>query len=105
MVKVYGRWCGPNWTNNRAISARDYFLSGGSFETKCKDKLDCACRDHDKACGSSKLGCSAAADTKLLQTADAIVSNPLNAFTNPRLYAAARIIRDSMTVSRLFRLH
>jgi hypothetical protein len=105
MVKVYGRWCGPNWTNNQNIAARDYLLSGGSFKTKCKDKLDCACRSHDKACASSKKGCSASADTELIRVADAIASNPLYFFTNPKMYAAAFIVRDGIKVARLTRRH
>ena len=52
MAKIYGRWCGPNWTNNENISARDYLLRGGSFKTKCIDSLDCACRAHDEDCSA-----------------------------------------------------
>ena len=100
MVKLHGRWCGPNWTNNEAIAARDYLLSGGSFKTKCNDKLDCACRTHDKGCASSKKGCSFSDDTKLMKVAQSITRNPLYAFTNPKMYAAAFIVRDSMSLVR-----
>ena len=103
MVKIYGRWCGPNWTNNQNISARDYLLSGGSFKTKCKDSLDCACRAHDQDCASSELGCSKTGDTRLLTVAARIVANPLQKVINPKRYVAARIIRDGMAISRLTR--
>ena len=103
MVKIYGRWCGPNWTNNQNISARDYLLQGGSFKTKCLDSLDCACRAHDQDCARSELGCSRAGDTNLLRTAQRILLNPLQKIVNPRRYLAARLIRDAMVVSRLTR--
>ena len=103
MVKIYGRWCGPNWTNNRNISARDYLLQGGSFKTNCIDSLDCACRAHDKDCASSKLGCSKTGDTRLLIAAQRIVQNPLQKILNPRRFLAARLIRDAMIVSRVTR--
>lgn len=103
MVKIYGRWCGPNWTNNQNISARDYLLQGGSFKTRCKDSLDCACRAHDQDCASSKLGCSKAGDTRLLVAANKILLNPLQRIANPRRFLAARLIRDSMILSRLTR--
>lgn len=103
MVKIYGRWCGPNWTNNENISARDYLLRGGSFKTECNDSLDCACRAHDKDCASSELGCSYAGDTRLLRAANRILRNPLQKVVNPRRYLASRLIRDSMLVSRLTR--
>ena len=48
MVAIHGRWCGPNWTDGRAISARDYKLQGGDFKGSCVDSLDCACREHDR---------------------------------------------------------
>jgi hypothetical protein len=102
MVKIYGRWCGPNWTNNENISARDYLLRGGSFKTKCKDILDCACRAHDEDCSNPK-GCSKTGDTRLLRVAARIVANPLQKIVNPRRYLAARLIRDSMSLSRLTR--
>lgn len=103
MVKIYGRWCGPNWTNNQNISARDYLLSGGSFKTRCKDSLDCACRAHDLDCASSELGCSKAGDTRLLRVAARIVANPLQKVINPKRYVAARIIRDGILLASITR--
>lgn len=103
MVRIYGRWCGPNWTDNQNISARDHLLRGGSFKTKCIDSLDCACRAHDQDCARSELGCSRAGDTNLLRAAQRILLNPLQKIVNPRRYLAARLIRDAMVVSRLTR--
>ena len=100
MVKLHGRWCGPNWTNNQVIAARDYLLSGGSFKTKCDDKLDCACREHDRGCASSELGCSFDDDTRLMRKAQAILNNPLYSITNPSMYAAAAVVANSMAVIR-----
>ena len=103
MVKIYGRWCGPNWTDNQNISARDHLLRGGSFKTKCIDSLDCACREHDRDCAQSTLGCSYAGDTRLLRAANRILRNPLQKIVNPRRFLAARLIRDAMSVARLSR--
>ena len=102
MVKIHGNWCGPNWTAGRKISARDYKLAGGTFKSKCIDKLDCACRTHDHEC-SGKSGCTRSADEKLMESADKILANPLNFFTNPVMYAKAQVIRDTMNVVRFTR--
>ena len=102
MVKIYGRWCGPNWTNNQNISARDYLLSGGSFKTKCNDSLDCACRAHDEDCSDAR-GCSARGDRKLARACNRILANPLQKIVNPRRYIAARIIRDGILAASLTR--
>ena len=103
MAKIYGRWCGPNWTNNQNISARDYLLSGGSFKTRCKDSLDCACRAHDEDCASSELGCSTKGDRKLARACSRILNNPLQKIVNPRRFIAARIIRDGILIASLTR--
>lgn len=102
MVKIYGRWCGPNWTNNQNISAREYLLRGGSFKTKCIDSLDCACRAHDEDC-SAPGGCSAAADRKLARVCSRIINNPLQFVVNPRRFTAARIIRDGILLASITR--
>lgn len=102
MVKIYGRWCGPNWTNNENISAREYLLRGGSFKTKCIDSLDCACRAHDEDCSNPK-GCSSSADRKLALVCSRIINNPFQAIVNPRRYAAARVIRDGILLASLTR--
>ena len=102
MVKIYGNWCGPNWTDGKNISARDYLLRGGDFLGPCIDQLDCACREHDKGC-SGKDGFTISADTKLIAQCDKILANPLYFFTNPRMFAAARLIREAIIVARVTR--
>ena len=102
MVKIYGNWCGPDWTDGKNISARNYLLAGGDFRGPCIDKLDCACLQHDKGC-SGKQGCTKAADRKLIRTANQILANPLYLITNPRMYAAARIVRDGISLAKPFR--
>lgn len=96
MVAIHGRWCGPNWTDGRAISARDYKLQGGDFKGPCVDALDCACRQHDKGC-SGKSGCSAAADRKLAAKAQWI------ALTNPRLRSVAQGIASGIALVSIIR--
>lgn len=102
MVKIHGNWCGPDWTDGKRVSARDYLLAGGKFDGPCIDRLDCACREHDRGC-SGKQGCTKAADRKLARSANKILANPLYAITNPVMYAKARVIRDSISVASLFR--
>ncbi len=104
MVKIHGNWCGPDWTDGKNISARDYKLAGGKFDGPCIDKLDCACRAHDKGC-SGPLGCSRRADLKLVQDCNKILRNPLFAITNPVMFAKARIIRDGIILASTIRRH
>lgn len=104
MVQIHGNWCGPDWTDGRQISARDYFLAGGDFRGPCIDKLDCACRQHDKDC-SGPNGCSRKGDRKLVAAADKILNNPLNYFTNRQMFEAAAIIAPSISIASFFRKH
>ena len=96
LVAIHGRWCGPNWTDGRNISARDYKLQGGDFRSRCVDDLDCACRAHDKAC-SGKSGCFASADRKLAAKAQWI------ALTNPKLRNVAQVIASGIAVASFTR--
>ena len=98
LVQIHGNWCGPNWTAGRNISARDYKLAGGDFKSPCIDRLDCACRTHDKEC-SGKRGCTKAADAKLARKAAAIQ------FTtrDPILRAKAAAVASTFAVTTLFR--
>jgi len=98
MVKIHGNWCGPNWTAGRNVSARDYRLAGGTFKSKCIDRLDCACRAHDKAC-SGKSGCSASADRKLASSASLISLTSINS----QIRAKARLIAGGMLAASLTR--
>ena len=96
MVAIHGRWCGPNWTDGRNISARNYLLQGGDFKGACSDSLDCACREHDRAC-SGPSGCSAAADRTLAAKAQWI------ALTNPRLRNVAQLIASGILAASITR--
>jgi len=102
MVRIHGRWCGPNWTNGKVQTAREYKLKGGTFKTPCDDKLDCACRTHDKEC-AGKQGCTSKADRKLAKAAQKILDNPLNLILSPLMYGKARVIRDGMALASLTR--
>ena len=98
MVRLYGRWCGPNWTDGRAISARDYLLQGGDFKSPCKDRLDCACREHDRGCSRSS-GCSAKDDRRLSAKAAWIALTT----TNPIEREAAKLIASGIFAASLTR--
>ena len=102
MVKYHGNWCGPNWTDGKRISARDYLLSGGDFFGSCIDELDCACRIHDQEC-SGPNGCTYKSDTNLIRRADKIIANPLYAFTNPVMYAKAAALAETFRLVRFSR--
>ena len=96
LVAIHGRWCGPNWTDGRNISARDYFLAGGDFKSPCVDALDCACREHDRAC-SGPNGCTAKADRILAAKAQWI------ALTKPRLRNVAQVVASGIALASLTR--
>lgn len=98
MVRLYGRWCGPNWTDGRAISARDYLLQGGDFKSPCADSLDCACREHDKSCAGPG-GCSSSADRRLARKAAWISLTT----TNPLEKEAAKLISSGIFLASLTR--
>ena len=102
MVKIHGNWCGPNWTDGKKQTARKHLLDGGKFNGPCIDKLDCACRTHDKEC-SGPRGCTYKADNNLITRADRILANPLNFVVNPVMYAKARLVRDTFEVVRFTR--
>lgn len=96
LVAIHGRWCGPNWTDGRNISARDYRLQGGDFKSPCVDSLDCACREHDRAC-SGRGGCTAAGDRRLAAKAQWI------AITNPRLRNVAQLVASGIALASITR--
>jgi hypothetical protein len=98
VVRLYGRWCGPNWTDGRAISARDYLLQGGNFKSPCADRLDCACRDHDESCARSG-GCTSKADRILARKAAWISLTT----TDPLEKQAAKLISSGIFVASLTR--
>ena len=96
VVAIHGRWCGPNWTDGRNISARDYRLAGGDFKSSCVDDLDCACRQHDRAC-SGPSGCTGKADRILAAKAQWI------ALTQPRLRSVAQLVASGIALASITR--
>ena len=67
MVKIYGNWCGPNWTGGRRLSAQEYDERGLDWNSKAISPLDAGCRLHDFEGRSGKM--PRAADTRLINTA------------------------------------
>lgn len=98
IVKIHGNWCGPNWTAGRRISAADYAAAGGQFDEPCIDKLDCACRKHDRDCSDSR-GCSRKGDAELVKTALAVSLDPRNRLFNPQLANTAALIAAGITAA------
>lgn len=97
-MRIHGRWCGPNWTDGRNISARDYLLEGGDFKSSCVDRLDCACRTHDRDC-SGPGGCTSKGDRKLALAATKIFLTT----TDPILKAKAQLVAAGMATTQLVR--
>ena len=124
MIKVHGNWCGPNWTGGKKLSAEEYAARGYSWNAPCTDALDCACRNHDRACSHPK-GCSKKADTALIKAAEKLQLSAFRSTTlelallNPRLSAGARrrnkklleldrkadLVIDAIALARLTRRH
>ena len=99
LVAIHGNWCGPNWTAGRRIDALTYKQQGGQFDEPCVDKLDCACRKHDRDCAHPD-GCSRKGDTALIKTALAVSLNPANRVFNPSLADKAALIAAGITAAR-----
>ena len=102
LVRIHGNWCGPNWTAGRRIDALAYKEAGGQFDEPCIDKLDCACREHDRDC-AHPLGCSRKGDSKLIKTALAVSLNPRNRIFNPSLAYKAALVAAGITAARTTR--
>jgi len=98
VVQIHGRWCGPNWTDGQNIDALAHKQAGGDFKGRCVDKLDCACRDHDKDCANTK-GCSVSADRKLVRTALLVSLTTRNA----ALSAKAKLVAAGIGAASLTR--
>jgi hypothetical protein len=98
VVRIHGNWCGPNWTNGKAISARDYLLAGGDFKGRAVDRLDRACRQHDQAC-SGPNGCSARADRRLAVEAGIVSIISMD----PLVRAKAKLIASGILAASLTR--
>ena len=97
MVRIHGKWCGPNWTANQIKPAKD--ATKRDRLVPCNDSLDCACKRHDLDIADSGSP-SFASDTRLMKEAEKILANPILAITQPIMYAKAFAIRDSMSLVR-----
>lgn len=95
MVQVHGNYCGPNWTGGKALAASNPKVD---WSVKPIDKLDKACREHDKACAHPK-GCSKKADDKLIKKANWI------ALTNKKLRPKALAIANAISIASITRSH
>jgi len=102
LVRIHGNWCGPNWTAGRKVDALTYKEQGGKFDEPCTDKLDCACRKHDRDCADPG-GCSRKGDTALIQTALSVALNPANRLFRPALADKATLIAAGITAARTTR--
>ena len=94
IVKIHGRYCGPDWTHGRRIPASDYDLYP---EVTPIDALDRACQAHDKDC--SRGGCSKKGDTALIRRALLVAGTTLN----PQLRATALAVAAGISAARPFR--
>ena len=99
IVRIHGNWCGPNWTAGQNVDALTYKQRGGQFDEPCIDKLDCACRKHDRDCADSR-GCSKKGDTALIKTALSVALNPANRFFRSALADKAALIAAGITAAR-----
>ena len=90
MVRIHGRYCGPNWTHGRRIPASDY---DKYREVKPIDALDRACQAHDKDC--SKGGCSKKGDEALIRRALIVAGST----SNPQLRATALVIAAGISAA------
>jgi len=99
MVRLHGNWCGPNWTDGKNQPANSPNVN---WKGACVDKLDCACRTHDKDCAHPD-GCSKDGDSKLILAALKVAANPINRLFNPDMVAAAEIVIPAISAARLTR--
>ena len=99
MVRIHGNWCGPSWTAGRNIDALTYKQQGGQFDEPCIDKLDCACRNHDRDC-AHPLGCSRKGDEELIKTALKVSLDIRNRLFRPDLANKAALVAAGITAAR-----
>ena len=70
-MKIYGNWCGPNWTGGRRLTAQEYDERSLNWKGPVISPLDAGCRLHDFEGRSGKM--PRAADTRLIHTANSRV--------------------------------
>ena len=96
MVKLHGKYCGPNWTAGKVLAAKD--ATAKDFKVKPTDDLDKACRLHDL--DINKRGNSFTTDQKLEDRAMRIAKS---ARYSPSLRAKALLIAESMARTKFLR--
>lgn len=96
MVKIHGKYCGPNWTAGKVLAAKN--ATDKDFQVKPIDDLDNACRTHDKDIRDK--GNSFKVDTKLMNKARKIANSPRYSL---KLRAKAQFVAESMARTRLLR--
>ena len=102
MVKIHGRWCGPDWTDGKRQSAAEYKTKGGRFKGKANDPLDKACRQHDKGCARTG-DCCRSDDLRLIANITKFQANPFNAIRYPTAYLKAPAIKAGIAAAIPFR--
>lgn len=50
-MRIWGNWCGPNWTGGKAIPAKEYDWATDPHP-QAIDELDMACKIHDFTYGT-----------------------------------------------------
>lgn len=88
MVRIHGKYCGPNWTAGRAIPASE--INSVPYVAPT-DRLDAACLAHDRDCADG--GCSSTGDRRLRNAALMV------ALTNPLLRQKALLVAAAMTAT------
>lgn len=99
MVRLWGLWCGPNWTAGQVKPAED--ATKADARSPCIDNLDCACKEHDL--NIAQKGANYDGDTRLLRVAQKILNDPMELAFNPDKYAAAEVVAIAMSLVRLTR--
>lgn len=101
MVKLHGRWCGPNWTDGRSQDAPTYKANGGNFTARAIDPLDKICRTHDKSCSGAD-GCSVRGNLAMVRSIDRFLANPMNGVKYPTAYLKAPLIKAGILAATPF---
>lgn len=96
MVRLWGLWCGPNWTAGQVKPAED--ATKADARSPCIDNLDCACKEHDL--NIAQKGANYDGDTRLLRVAQRILNDPMELAFNPDKYAAAEVVAIAMSLVR-----
>jgi len=99
MVRIYGRYCGPNWTAGKNQSAKDTPIEEFT-KVKPIDDLDDACLLHDVECRRNN-GCTKASDIRLATRANRVLKDLKS---SKKQKQAAKLIRDGILLASKIRL-